>query len=223
MSFSSIEIRIKDNGLGTIEVIDNGSGIAEPDWASLALKHHTSKLSSSSCPPIPASASAPPSDTTLDAIPVSDSTAPIQTQPDLTQITTFGFRGEALSALCGLCEKVEVVTCTQEMKGLGRTLQFDREGQLVDDSGKQARQRGTTVVLHKLFHPLPVRRKEFERNAKKEFAKALGTLTGYGLVPCSGGWGGDDDAVAEEEVGGKGKDGTKRGVRLIVDGVNKAG
>lgn len=222
MSFSPVEIRIKDNGLDTIEVIDNGSGIAEPDWASLALKHHTSKLSSS-CPSNPISVSAPASVTALDSTLVPDSAAPIQTQPDLTQITTFGFRGEALSALCGLCEKVEVVTCTQEMKGLGRILHFNREGQLVDDTGKQARQRGTTVVLHKLFHPLPVRRKEFERNAKKEFAKALGTLTGYGLVPCSGGWGGDDNAVVEDEVGGKGKDEMKRGVRLIVDGVNKAG
>ena len=83
-----------------------------------------------------------------------------------------------------------------------------------------ARQRGTTVILHKLFQPLPVRRKEFERNAKKEFAKALGTLTGYGLVPCSGGWGGDDDDHDDEHpVGSK----ERRGVRLIVDGVNKAG
>jgi DNA mismatch repair protein PMS2 len=33
--------------------------------------------------------------------------------------------------------------------------------------------------------PLPVRRKEFERNAKREFGKAIGLLTGYALVPCA--------------------------------------
>jgi DNA mismatch repair protein PMS2 len=37
-----------------------------------------------------------------------------------------------------------------------------------------------------LFKPLPVRRKEFERNAKREFGKALGILTAYALVPCLG-------------------------------------
>jgi len=30
-----------------------------------------------------------------------------------------------------------------------------------------------------------VRRKEFERNAKREFGKAMGLLTGYALVPCA--------------------------------------
>ena len=29
---SQIEVRIKDHGLDSIEVIDNGSGIAEADW-----------------------------------------------------------------------------------------------------------------------------------------------------------------------------------------------
>ena len=36
-----------------------------------------------------------------------------------------------------------------------------------------------------LFKPLPVRRKEFERNAKREFAKALTLLNAYALIPCS--------------------------------------
>lgn len=46
-------------------------------------------------------------------------------------------------------------------------------------------QRGTTITLSGLFRPLPVRRKEFERTAKREFAKALGILTAYALVPAS--------------------------------------
>lgn len=36
-----------------------------------------------------------------------------------------------------------------------------------------------------MFAPLPVRRKEFERNAKKELTKALTLLTAYALVPAS--------------------------------------
>ncbi|KAG8999615.1 hypothetical protein FRB90_012030 [Tulasnella sp. 427] len=45
-------------------------------------------------------------------------------------------------------------------------------------------QRGTTVTVTGLFTPLPVRRKEFERNAKREFGKALALLQAYALVPC---------------------------------------
>jgi DNA mismatch repair protein PMS2 len=224
--FALIDVRIKNNGLDTVEVIDNGSGISPEDWPSIALKHHTSKLLVPSLPPTPTKTSAP--------------TSPQRKQvPDLTTVSTFGFRGEALSALCTLCEKVEVITCTKEMKGLGKILEFDREGRLLDPHGKgvarQVRsplviryvliltyrtlpycfmQRGTTVILHNLFKPLPVRRKEFERNAKKEFAKLLTTMMGYGLVPCAGGW----DGEPLETEGG-----VKRGVRLTVDAVNKAG
>lgn len=41
------------------------------------------------------------------------------------------------------------------------------------------------MLLTGLFAPLPVRRKEFERTAKREFTKALTMLYGYGLVPSS--------------------------------------
>lgn len=42
---SSVEVRFKNNGLESIEVQDNGSGIAPANYESVALKHHTSKLS----------------------------------------------------------------------------------------------------------------------------------------------------------------------------------
>ncbi|CAK7198264.1 ATP-binding mismatch repair protein [Sporothrix eucalyptigena] len=42
---TSIEVRFKNQGLDAIEVQDNGSGIAPHNYASLALKHYTSKLS----------------------------------------------------------------------------------------------------------------------------------------------------------------------------------
>lgn len=45
--------------------------------------------------------------------------------------------------------------------------------------------RGTTVFVEGLFEPLPVRRKEFQRNSKREFAKALNILYAYALVPCT--------------------------------------
>jgi DNA mismatch repair protein PMS2 len=39
-----IEVRFRNNGLDSIEVQDNGSGIAPDDYETIALKHYTSKL-----------------------------------------------------------------------------------------------------------------------------------------------------------------------------------
>ena len=41
------------------------------------------------------------------------------------------------------------------------------------------------MTVSGLFKPLPVRRKELERNAKREHAKALALLYAYALVPCA--------------------------------------
>ncbi|KAF7296343.1 hypothetical protein HMN09_01104400 [Mycena chlorophos] len=146
-----LEVRFKNHGLTSIEVVDNGSGIAEEDWDALAMKHHTSKLS---------------------------------TFADLDTVQTFGFRGEALSSLCAVCESVSVATATKDKAPVGVTLELESSGK-VKSRGKVARQRGTTITLNKLFAPLPVRRKELERNAKREFGKALALLQGYALGPCA--------------------------------------
>ncbi|KAI9464621.1 hypothetical protein BJY52DRAFT_1114640, partial [Lactarius psammicola] len=42
------EVRFKDYGLKSFEVIDNGNGIAPEDYEPMALGHHTSRLASSS-------------------------------------------------------------------------------------------------------------------------------------------------------------------------------
>ena len=39
-------------------------------------------------------------------------------------------------------------------------------------------------MITNLFLPLPVRRKEFDRNSKREFGKALALLNAYALGPC---------------------------------------
>jgi DNA mismatch repair protein PMS2 len=54
-----------------------------------------------------------------------------------------------------------------------------------------------------------VRRKEFERNAKREFGKAIGLLTGYALVPCA-------STIKEDSAKGK-------GVRLTITNTLTAG
>ena len=43
---TSIDVRFKNYGLESMEVQDNGNGIASENYATIALKHYTSKLSS---------------------------------------------------------------------------------------------------------------------------------------------------------------------------------
>ncbi|CAE6440165.1 unnamed protein product [Rhizoctonia solani] len=148
------EVRFKDQGLTSFEVIDDGTGIDKANYAAVARKHHTSKISQLN---------------------------------DLLSVQTFGFRGEALASLCALCERVTITTATAEETPMGTVLQFAKSGELENSSKKVARQRGTTVLVEKLFAPLPVRRRELERMIKRDFGRALQLLQAYALVSSVGG------------------------------------
>lgn len=128
---AAIEVRFKDYGLKSLEVIDNGSGITPENYESIgkpsfappsssfvisfgtALKHHTSKLASFS---------------------------------DLTSVLSFGFRGEALSSLCALSESVTVTTATATQAPMATILIFDKAGRLTSSNGKVARQVSIVVL-----------------------------------------------------------------------------
>ncbi|GAA5827519.1 hypothetical protein JCM11251_003846 [Rhodosporidiobolus azoricus] len=144
---TSLKVTFRDHGLEAIEVEDNGKGIEKEDWPGIALKHHTSKLTSFS---------------------------------DLATVSTLGFRGEALSSLCGTA-KLSMVTSTHPTLPVGTSLTFTHSGECVV-GGKVARNRGTTVKVEKLFDNLPVRRKELQKNAKREFGKALELLQAYAII-----------------------------------------
>lgn len=92
---------------------------------------------------------------------------------DLQSLTTFGFRGEALSSLCVLGD-LTVETRTKN-ESVATHLTFDHSGLLTAER-KTARQVGTTVTVKKLFSSLPVRSKEFSRNIRKEYGKLISLL-----------------------------------------------
>ncbi|KAG8949841.1 hypothetical protein FRC03_000214 [Tulasnella sp. 419] len=139
-------------------------------------------------------------------------TSKLATFEDLTSVRSFGFRGEALSSLCALSESVTFITAMAEDAPMGTILEFDRSGKLKSSSGKVARQRGTTATVTGIFTPLPVRRKELERNIKREFAKVLNLLNAYALVPCSEGERGVRLAVYNQPDKGR------RSIQLRTDG-----
>ncbi|XP_019532022.3 mismatch repair endonuclease PMS2 [Aedes albopictus] len=98
---------------------------------------------------------------------------------DLACIETFGFRGEALSSLCALSDMV--VVTRHETAPHGTKLDLDHRGAIVKRS-PCARAVGTTVSLSNLFSTLPVRKKEFQKNIKREFIRMCQILQAYCLV-----------------------------------------
>nr|XP_031532649.1 mismatch repair endonuclease PMS2 isoform X3 [Vicugna pacos] len=106
-------------------------------------------------------------------------TSKIQKFADLTQVETFGFRGEALSSLCALSD-LAISTCHTSAK-VGTRLVFDHNGKILQKT-PYPRPRGTTVSVQQLFYTLPVRHKEFQRNIKKEFAKMVQVLHAYCII-----------------------------------------
>ncbi|CAI0424963.1 unnamed protein product [Linum tenue] len=92
---------------------------------------------------------------------------------DLQSLTTYGFRGEAISSLCALAD-VTIETRTKN-ETIAAHLSFDHSGVLIGER-KTARQVGTTVTVTKLFSNLPVRSKEFKRNIRKEYGKLISLL-----------------------------------------------
>jgi DNA mismatch repair ATPase MutL len=67
-------------------------------------------------------------------------TSKLATYTDLTGLQTFGFRGEALSSLCALCDSVVITSATNEDAPVGTILELDRNGVVKNRSGKIARQ-----------------------------------------------------------------------------------
>ncbi|CAO1403736.1 unnamed protein product [Diamesa hyperborea] len=98
---------------------------------------------------------------------------------DLESINTFGFRGEALSSLC--CLSNVTITTRHSTAPHGTRLSFDHNGIILQKT-ICARNIGTTVSLTDFFITLPVRRGEFMKNYKKDFAKMVQLLQEYCLV-----------------------------------------
>ncbi|KAJ3662971.1 hypothetical protein Zmor_007285 [Zophobas morio] len=106
-------------------------------------------------------------------------TSKIRQFNDLANLSTLGFRGEALSSLCALSDLSILTKHTSATNATKIT--YDRNGKIISEV-LGAREQGTTVTLENLFSTLPVRRKEFVKNLKREFNKMCQLLYAYCLV-----------------------------------------
>ncbi|KAI1943226.1 ATP-binding mismatch repair protein [Ophidiomyces ophidiicola] len=107
-------------------------------------------------------------------------TSKLSTFEDLSSLETFGFRGEALSSLCGL-SRLHIVTAQATQAPKARRLEFEISGKL-KSTQVVAGQKGTTVSIEGLFERLPVRRRTLEKNIKREYGKVLGLLHAYACI-----------------------------------------
>lgn len=133
---SRIAVRLANGGLDLIEVTDDGCGMA-PDEIALALERHaTSKLPESL---------------------IGESGA-------IEQVTTLGFRGEALPSIASVAR----LTIESRPPGADGWLRTVDHGEMTAE-GPAALPPGTRIRVEDLFGRVPARRK-FLRSARSEYA-----------------------------------------------------
>ena len=103
-------------------------------------------------------------------------TSKIRTAHDLVGVGTFGFRGEALPAICSVARLV-LETSTVDGEGT-RVVVANGARERIEPV---ARRRGTTVSVTELFHAVPARRK-FLRSARGEWRAIADLLVTTALV-----------------------------------------
>ena len=103
-------------------------------------------------------------------------TSKIRLADDLVGIISFGFRGEALPAICSVSQ-LELETATTD--GAGTRLRAEAGER--PEVGEAARRRGTTVSVARLFYNVPARLK-FLRSARSEWRAISETLTTIALA-----------------------------------------
>ncbi|CAI5437608.1 unnamed protein product [Caenorhabditis angaria] len=115
----------------------------------------------------------------FDALCKPHSTSKLTDFSDFDKLSTLGFRGEALNALCAL-STVTIFTKSSDAS-IGTRLKYDHRGNIIEQKSA-ARETGTTILIENLFETLPVRRKQLEKSAKRDFFKLLATVQSFCLM-----------------------------------------
>ncbi|KAM4835947.1 PMS1 protein homolog 1 isoform 2-T2 [Thomomys bottae] len=108
-------------------------------------------------------------------------TSKINSHEDLENLTTYGFRGEALGSIC--CVAEVLITTRTAADNFSTQYVLDGSGHILSQKPSHLGQ-GTTVTALRLFKNLPVR-KQFYSTAKKckdEIKKIQDLLISYGII-----------------------------------------
>jgi DNA mismatch repair protein MutL len=98
-------------------------------------------------------------------------TSKIRLASDLVGVQSFGFRGEALPAICSVSQ---LLIETASADGAGTAVHA--AGGSIQEVRDTARRRGTTVAVSRLFYNAPARQK-FLRGARSEWRSVMETMT----------------------------------------------
>ncbi len=171
-------VRLYNQGLDSIEVSDNGTGVPKSSRPLMAMKHATSKLKSFE--ELYNGTGLKIDGNVYDADNDQD--------PTYAAAPTLGFRGEALFCLANLSRSLVVTTRCESTNdgndgGLGEQFAFNHEGLLISESVKPIpRPVGTTVTVNGLFEPLPVRRVDMQKRIKAQRMKLMKMMQGCELL-----------------------------------------
>jgi len=105
-------------------------------------------------------------------------TSKIRAASDLVGVSSFGFRGEALPAICSV-SRMEILTSTVD--GAGTVVRAAAGA--VEGVEATSRRRGTTVSVAQLFFNMPARRK-FLRSARSEWRAASDAVSAVAPTRC---------------------------------------
>ncbi|GIY64731.1 PMS1 protein homolog 1 [Caerostris darwini] len=108
-------------------------------------------------------------------------TSKIASHLDLNKIETYGFRGEALAAICAVADlRITTKTIDEEY---GFTYTFDHNGNVLSTKPCPCNQ-GTTITVLNLFNNMPVRRQFYraDKNKKEELRKIEDILIAFGCI-----------------------------------------
>ncbi|MEX2153595.1 MAG: DNA mismatch repair endonuclease MutL [Gemmatimonadaceae bacterium] len=103
-------------------------------------------------------------------------TSKIRSAEDLVGVPTFGFRGEAIPAICSVSH-FELETAFMD----GAGTRVIAAGGSVKDVEPVSRRRGTTVTVSRLFYNAPARQK-FLRSARSEWRSVLDVMSTAALT-----------------------------------------
>ncbi|XP_023212949.1 PMS1 protein homolog 1-like, partial [Centruroides sculpturatus] len=108
-------------------------------------------------------------------------TSKLSNEDDLKTLTTYGFRGEALGAICGVSDVVVISKTKSDDVSISH--KFNNLGKIISSKPSPHAQ-GTTVIVQNLFKNIPVRR-QFGSNAKKkkeEIKKVEDLVIAFGTI-----------------------------------------
>jgi len=107
-------------------------------------------------------------------------TSKIREFDDLSRsLCTFGFRGEALAAICAMGDVTVCTRCAGETAAT--LLTYDRYGKLASKA-PAAREVGTTLSVRELFKRIPVRHRDFVKNSKAQVTATVRLLQSYAIA-----------------------------------------